>query len=161
MWGLKLRTGLALVLGLATGGFAMADQLAVSTGSWQTLRPQYRKAEVDVDYRSDLSLWILRPHVGALIAGDGDYYVYGGVYTDLKLFDHIVLTLNSSIGGYDGKGFNLGSHFEFRNGAELSYRFNNDWRIGGSFYHISNAGITRANGGSESTLLVVTAPLPW
>jgi len=96
-----------------------------------------------------------------LAAGDGDYYAYTGFVTDFNVANRIVLTLNTAIGGYGGGGYHLGSHFEFRNGAEVSYRFENDWRAGVSFYHISNAGITRDNGGSESALFVVTAPLPW
>lgn len=160
----KYVTALAMAAGLALGGGAFADQqdqLTISGGSWETLRAPYRKPEVDIDYRSGLSLWIIRPHIGVLAAGDGDYYVYGGVLTDITLFGPIVLTLNSSIGEYGGHGYNLGSHFEFRNGFELSYKFENKWRLGGGFYHISNAGITRENGGSESALLALTAPLPW
>jgi lipid A 3-O-deacylase len=164
MWGKNWVIGLAVALGLAGSTAARADQqaeLAVSVGTWETLRDNFRKPEVDIDYRSGLQLWILRPHVGVLVAGDGDYYAYGGFLTDLKLADRIVLTLNTAIGGYGGGGYNLGSHFEFRNGAEISYRFQNDWRAGVGFYHISNAGLTRENGGSESALFVVTAPLPW
>jgi len=156
--------GLAVMLGLMGGSAALADQpaeLVVSVGAWETLRNNYRKSEVDIDYRSGLELWILRPHIGVLAAGDGDYYGFGGFVSDFKLTDRIILTLNTAIGGYGGHGYNLGSHFEFRNGAEISYRFYDDWRAGAGFYHISNAGLTRENGGSESALFVVTAPLPW
>lgn len=162
--GTKLVLGLVLLAGLATGKAALADQsaqLVVSAGTWETLRDQYRKPEFDIDYRSGMQLWILRPHVGVLAAGDGDYYAYGGFVTDFNIANSIVLTLSTAIGGYGGHGFNLGSHFEFRNGAEIAYRFSNDWRAGVGFYHISNAGITRENGGSESALFAVTAPLPW
>jgi hypothetical protein len=164
MWGKNWVIGLAALLGLTAGEAALADQsaeLSVSAGTWETLRDNFRKPEFDIDYRSGLQLWILRPQFGALVAGDGDYYLYGGFVTDFTLVGHIVLTLNSSIGGYGGRGYDLGSHFEFRNGAELSYKFDSGWRAGGGFYHISNAGITRENGGSESALFVVTAPLPW
>jgi lipid A 3-O-deacylase len=156
--------GLALLAGLSVGMAVRADQsseLAVGVGSWETLRAQYRKPEVDIDYRSGTQFWILRPHVGVLAAGDGDYYAYGGLLTDFNLGSRIVLTLNTAIGGYGGNGYHLGSHFEFRNGAEIAYRFENDWRAGVGFYHISNAGITRDNGGSESALFTVVAPLPW
>ena len=160
----KMVIGLAVLAGLASGESVLADpaQLTLSVGTWETLRDQYRKPEVDIDYRFGSPLiWILRPQVGVLVAGDGDYYGYAGFVTDFKLADTIVLTLNSSIGGYNGHGYNLGSHFEFRNGAEIAYRFQNDWRAGIGFYHISNAGLTRENGGSESALFAVTAPLPW
>jgi len=164
MVGNKWAAALLLGLGMATGIAARADQpseLTVSAGSWETLRDQYRKPEVDIDYRSGLQLWILRPHVGVLTAADGDYYAYAGFLTDIHIGGPLVLTLNTAIGGYGGGGYTLGSHFEFRNGAEISYRFENAWRVGVGFYHISNAGITRENGGSESALANLTLPLPW
>jgi hypothetical protein len=162
----RQKDGAALLLlaAVAFGGAARADQtdqLTVGIGSWETLRANDRKPEVDLDYRSGLELWILRPHVGVLAAGDGDYYAYGGFLADFHVLGPIVLTLNSAIGGYGGGGYNLGSHFEFRNGAELAYEFANKWKLGAGFYHISNAGITRENGGSESALLQITAPLHW
>lgn len=165
----KFLCGLAMMAGLACGVVyapaARADQnplLVVSAGTWETLRTPFRTEEVDVDYRFGTDLiWKIRPHVGLLVAGDGDYYGYGGFVADIDLTNHLVLTLNTAIGGYGGGGYNLGSHFEFRNGAEVAYRFTNDWRIGIGFYHISNAGITRENGGSESTLLTISAPMPW
>jgi hypothetical protein len=157
--------GLAMVAGLACGTDARADQnplLVVSSGTWETLRAPFRTEEVDVDYRFGTDLiWKIRPHVGLLVAGDGDYYGYGGFVADIDLTNHLVLTLNTAIGGYGGGGYDLGSHFEFRNGAELAYRFSNDWRLGFGFYHISNAGITRENGGSESALVTISAPMPW
>jgi hypothetical protein len=161
----KYLLGLAMAAGLACGTAARADQnplLVVSAGTWETLRDNFRTGEVDVDYRFGTDLiWKIRPHVGVLAAGDGDYYGYGGFVADLDLLPHLVLTLNTAIGGYGGHGYDLGSHFEFRNGAELAYRFDNDWRIGFGFYHISNAGITRDNGGSESALVSISAPLSW
>ena len=161
----KFLCGLAMVAGLVFGGVARADQnplLVVSAGTWETLRAPFRTEEVDIDYRFGTDLiWKIRPQVGMLVAGDGDFYGYGGFVADIDFTDHLVLTLNSSIGGYGGHGYNLGSNFEFRNGLEVAYRFTNDWRVGLGFYHISNAGITRENGGSESALVSISAPLPW
>lgn len=161
----KYLLGLAMAAALACGVGAKADQnplLVVSAGTWETLRGPFRTGEVDVDYRFGTDLiWKIRPHVGLLVAGDGDYYGYGGFVADIDLTRNLVLTLNTAIGGYGGGGYNLGSHFEFRNGAELAYRFENDWRIGFGFYHISNAGITRENGGSESALVSLSVPMHW
>jgi len=157
--------GLALAAGLFTGAAVRADEanyLVVGAGSWETLRAPFRTEEVDIDYRFGNSiLWKLRPQAGVLIAGDGDYYGYGGFVADFHLTDHVVLTLNTAIGYYGGGGYDLGSHFEFRNGGDIAYQFDNGWRLGAGFYHISNAGITRENGGSESTLLQLSVPMRW
>jgi lipid A 3-O-deacylase len=161
----KYLCALAMVAGLAFGGGARADQdplLVISSGTWETLRAPFRTGEVDVDYRFGTDLiWKIRPQIGMLAAGDGDYYGYGGFVADIDLIGGLVLTLNTSIGGYGGHGYDLGSRFEFRNGLEVAYRLVDDWRIGLGFYHISNAGITRENGGSESALISLSVPMPW
>lgn len=161
----KCIVGLALAAGLFAGAMARADEssyLVVGAGSWETLRAPFRTEEVDIDYRfGNTVLWILRPQAGVLIARDGDYYAYGGFVADFHLTNHLVLTLNTAIGGYGGGGYDLGSHFEFRNGGDIAWQFDNGWRLGAGFYHISNAGITRENGGSESTLLQLSVPMPW
>lgn len=160
----KYLLGLAVGAGLLCSAAVRAEPsyLVVGAGTWETLRGPFRTGEVDIDYRSGSTLlWLLRPQAGVLIAGDGDYYGYGGFVADFHPLDHIVVTLNTAIGFYGGGGYNLGSHFEFRNGGDIAYEFDNKWRIGAGFYHISNAGITRENGGSESALMQLSIPMPW
>jgi hypothetical protein len=94
-----------------------------------------------------------------LVAKDGDYYAYAGLLTDIDLDPHVVATLSAAVGGYGGGGYDLGSHFEFRTGGEMAWRYDDTSRLGVGFYHISNAGITQRNGGSESLLLVYSYPL--
>ena len=161
-----MKIGLAaLALAGALFGFVLpvrADEpstLMIGSGSWETLRDNYRTGEVDVDYRSSYKLWIFHPHAGFVVAGDGDFYADVGLLTDIFWTDHIVTTLGSAFGGYGGGGYNLGSHFEFRSGIDNAYRFSDGTRLGIGFYHISNAGITRENGGSESLLVEFTIPV--
>jgi hypothetical protein len=58
-----------------------------------------------------------------------------------------------------GAGKDLGSHLEFKTGLELAYRFDDMSRIGIAFDHISNAGLTKRNPGTESLLLTYSIPI--
>ena len=53
----------------------------------------------------------------------------------------------------------LGSHIEFKTGAEIDLVFANGIRIGPVFDHVSNAGIGKHNPGEENLLLMVSVPL--
>lgn len=135
--------------------------IVIGGGTWQTLRDQDRTAEFDIAYRSPYRLWIFKPHFGALVAKDGDVYGYGGLLTDIYWGPHFVTTLSTAVGIYGGNGFDLGSHVEFRSGIDLAWRFDNSSRLGVGFYHISNAGLTSRNPGSESLLLQYSLPVSW
>ncbi len=163
-----MRLGKYLLAGLfiaflGTGSFTQAEEdpsyLEISAGTWETLRPNRTEPEVDLTYRSNVELWVARPQVGVVAARDGDYYAFGGLASDIALTSHIILTPVLDAGLYGGGGFRLGSHMEFREGGELAYRFQNASRLGVAFYHLSNAGLTSRNPGSESALMSYALPL--
>jgi hypothetical protein len=158
MVGLALATLLAGTV-VSTAQAADPSLLTISAGGWEVLRGKHTEPELDIDYRSSYRLWIFKPHFGALVAGDGDYYGYGGLLTDIYWGPHIVTTLSTAVGFYGGGGFDLGSHVEFRSGGDIAYRFDNAARLGVAFYHISNAGITQRNPGSESALMTFSYPI--
>ncbi|MTJ81339.1 MAG: acyloxyacyl hydrolase [Telmatospirillum sp.] len=133
--------------------------LVLGAGKWEIFRNVDHAAEFDVAYRPDWTWWILRPQVGMVAVTDGDYYGYVGAVAEVALTDHVILSPNVSIGGYGGHGFRLGSHIEFRSGGDLFWRFADASRLGLGMYHISNAGITRRNPGSESLILQYALPL--
>lgn len=153
----------AVLLGLCvTSGAARAEDpayLTIGAGAWEALRGNLTEPELDVTYRSDYRVWAFKPQIGVLAAKDGDYYVYTGLLSDLYMGKHFVLTPSFNVGFYDGGGFDLGSHFEFREGLEVAYRFENKVRVGFAFYHMSNAGLSSRNPGSESALLTYSIPL--
>jgi hypothetical protein len=154
-----MAAGLALAMPSTPAKSADPAYLVIGAGTWETLRDGYRKGELDVAYRSNYALWIFKPQAGLLVAGDGDFFGYTGLYTDIYWGSHIVTTLSATFGGYGGGGYDLGSHFEFRTGGDVAWRFADTSRLGIGFYHISNAGITRRNPGSESLLLQYSLPL--
>jgi hypothetical protein len=133
--------------------------LMVGGGAWEALRDVLRVGEGDIAYRFSDRWWIFKPHVGLVVAGDGDVLGYGGVLIDLYFGPHVVTTLSSSVGLWAGHGFNLGSRVEFRSGVDAAWRFDDASRLGVGFYHTSNADLTNRNPGSESLLVVYSIPI--
>lgn len=156
---------LAAAIGFVAAGFtapAFAEDpsyLVVGAGSWEIFRDAAHAGEFDIAYRPNTTWWIFKPHVGFVGVTDGDYYGYAGLLTDIPLGQHIVLTPSIAIGGYGGHGYWLGSHVEFRSGGDIAWRFSDASRLGLGIYHISNAGISRRNPGSESAIVEYSIPL--
>jgi lipid A 3-O-deacylase len=137
-------------LELGAGGYDFIGNHATSEGIFRG------------EYRFDTKLWELRPLLGAEITSDTSSYIYGGFALDVYFGDHWVLTPNEAVGFWsrgDHEAENLGSYVEFRSGAEFDYRFDNHSRLGVSFHHISNAGLTQRNPGEEEALVTFSLPL--
>ena len=112
------------------------------------------------EYRFGDLLWIVAPFIGVMGTGKGAFYGYGGLGFDIVLAAKWIITPSAAVGYFShGTGIDLGSHCEFRTGAEFDYRFDNLVRLGVGLYHISNAGITKQNPGAELATLVLTVPL--
>ena len=111
------------------------------------------------EYRFGQKLWIFKPFLGLMGTTDRAFYGYGGFLVDIYFGNRWVLMPNAAYGYYDkGNGKDLGSHSEFRTGAEFAYRFDDRSRLGFSFHHISNAGISKKNPGEEEMTLVFSLP---
>ncbi len=112
------------------------------------------------EYRFGDKYFFLQPFVGLEGTSGHNIYGYGGFGVEIGLTDHLILYPNVAVGLY-GKGDDkeLGSVIEFRSGFELDYRFSDKSRLGFSFHHLSNAGITMRNPGVEEALLTYTLPL--
>jgi lipid A 3-O-deacylase len=135
--------------------------LAFGAGAWDFDHGQ-TAGEVRGEYRFAQGLWFIKPFIGALGTTDSAVYAYGGLRADLIFAEHYVLMPNAAVGYFErGNGKNLGSHVEFKTGVEFAYRFDNAIRLGIAFDHISNAGITKQNPGTENLLLVLSLPLTW
>jgi hypothetical protein len=134
----------------------------------QKNEPRDKAADFRVEYRFGTSLFpaiedyvAIRPFVGGEATSDGGLYGLGGLMFDIPL-GPLTLTPNFGVGlHHDGGGKELGSVIEFRSSAELSYRFENQSRLGVSFGHISNAGITTLNPGAEIFTVYYHLPSSW
>lgn len=117
---------------------------------------------LQVEYRSFIKKhsW-LRPLVGIMGTDKASLYLYGGIAGDI-FFGKTpwVLTPSFAPGIYfRGKGKDLGFPLEFRSSLELAYALKNAGRIGGQFYHMSNASLGHKNPGSESLVIFYSLAL--
>jgi lipid A 3-O-deacylase len=154
------------VLALAASilpGAARADDdpglLALGIGAFDFDHRQ-PAAEFRGEWRFSQGLWLIKPLLGAFVTSRGSFYGYFGLRADIILAEHYVIMPVAAFGYYDkGNGKDLGSHAEFKTGVEFAYRFDNAMRLGLAFDHISNAGITQKNPGTENLLVVLSLPL--
>jgi lipid A 3-O-deacylase len=147
------------------------DLVGFGGGYFDTLKnePRNRAADFRLEYRFGDSLWpavdeyvSIRPWAGVEFTSDGAAYGLGGILFDIPLGSSFTFTPNFGAGVYhDGDGKQLGSFWQFRSTAELSYRFSDQSRVAVSFGHISNAGLTDQNPGSEILSIYYQVPADW
>jgi lipid A 3-O-deacylase len=114
------------------------------------------RAEFRSNYRL---LYVLKPMIGIEATSDRAYYAFFGFNADIYFGNRFVVMPNAAVGYYDkGNGKDLGSRAEFRTGAEFAYRFDDHSRLGVYFDHISNAGFTKRNPGTEIIGLAYSIP---
>lgn len=117
-----------------------------------------KAGDLDIEYRAD-RLWIIHPVAGAEFTTDSAYMIYGGFNFDVPLGKHFMLTFGSAAGHFSkGSGKDLGGGFQFRSGGEIAIRLKDDSRLGLDLHHISDAGTTKHNPGTE--ILAITYSIP-
>lgn len=156
----SLVAGLALAL-LAAAAPAKADSRILITGgagAFDFLH-NYTAAEGRLELRFAQSFFFLKPSIGTFFTNRGSVYTYFALRGEIPLGSHFMIIPIAAVGDYEkGNGKDLGSHIEFKTGAEFDYVFDNGLRIGPAFDHVSNAGIGKKNPGEENLMLMVTVP---
>ena len=115
-----------------------------------------------VELRMKPGLWHFHPHLGFQGTTDGMVYGFGGVHLDLPLGDHLRLVPSGSVGFYDDgeNDKNLDGLVEFRIGAGVAWQFASGLRVGGTWYHMSNAYTADRNPGAEMLFLELGFAFP-
>ena len=120
-------------------------------------RPTHFSAEVRARNFTRLHL---TPVAGAGFSSDEASFLYAGMYADIWILDWWAITPGFAPGFFNsGDTLKLGSSLEFRSSIETSVRFKNGIRIGLSFSHVSNGGISHKNPGTESWSFVCIFPI--
>lgn len=134
--------------------------LGVGAFNIQGHRDSTTSPEANIEFRYGKKLFFIGPMVGILATENGGVFGYGGFYSDIALYKHVVITPVAALGGYHrGGGIDLGETFQFRLSATIAYEFNDRSRLGVKFAHISNAGIGSHNPGDNELLLTYALPL--
>jgi hypothetical protein len=120
----------------------------------------YTAPEGRLELRFAESFFYIKPSVGTFFTTKGSVYTYFALRGEIPLGPHFLLIPIEAVGDYEkGNGKDLGSHIEFKSGAELDLVLADGIRIGPAFDHVSNAGIGKKNPGEENLLMMFTAPL--
>lgn len=151
---------LSAVLTSLMASSALAGDLAFSAGSFDL--DDDNTANFGLEYRGNAFWYDLEPMVGLQANVDGGVYGYAGLNYDWQFAEDWFLTPNAAVGLYeDNSSVDLGGAVQFRTGIELSYAFENDYRLGLAFHHISNAGIYDNNPGAEQVMLTYSIPVSF
>ncbi|AFJ02758.1 Lipid A 3-O-deacylase (PagL) [Methylophaga frappieri] len=130
-----------------------APEFVLSGGAFEAFATQ-RSAEFGLAYRFSPRKWSLIPEIGLSANSDGGYWAHLGLRYDLQLNQKWLITPQLALVGYEnGGGEDLGSGLLFRSGIELGYRLTSGSKLAITLYHLSNAGLSGNNPGSESVIL--------
>ncbi len=103
----------------------------------------------------------LKPFAALEITSQGSTWAGIGILYDMQLSEKLYLTTSFAPGLYNqgGGDINLGHIIEFRTQLELSYKFENNYRIGAGFSHMSNSSLDSRNPGTEVLSLYWHIPI--
>lgn len=138
------------------------SSLLIVGGGWLDAGSNHSGGLGQVEYRWKGLRWCkyLRPQLSLLLPGFNSFYVGAGMGVELYLSERLVFTPFFSPGlYYQGNGRNLGYPLEFRSGLELCFKYKNGMRIGGQFYHLSNASLSNKNPGMNALVFILSLPL--
>jgi len=162
-WTFRAVLGVAAGLLLAVPAWAEESEpalLALGLGYYDIHQQDETAADLRLEFRADLALWIFRPWLGVEVTSDGAVYGLGGFLADIPLGPRLRLTPSLGAGAYyNGDGKDLGHAVQFRSQIELGYRFQDGQRLALAFSHISNASLSSQNPGTEILTLYYMVPL--
>lgn len=136
-----------------------ADIIYLSIGKFDATRKR-PKWLGQMEYRPNYLCSKVRPYVSMFLTENQSIFASTGLALDIFLLKNIVFTPSFGPGIYfQGKGKNLHHPFTLRSSVDISVKFSNLSRIGVQLSHISNAGITEKNPGSEILTFFYAIPL--
>ena len=96
----------------------------------------------------------LNPVIGGFITAESATMFYSGFETNIGQ-NSIYLNLSSSAGIYsNGDGKDLGNALQFKSEVNLFYKLGKSSRVGLGWHHISNAGLSSVNPGTNNFYLI-------
>ena len=136
------------------------NYIAISSAVFDILQQTDPSSESRVEFRLGKVKLGGHPFSGVMVNTEGAMHIYFGLYYDIPLTDVLFLTPSFAPGLYAQRNSkDLKFALEFRSQLEVSFRLNNDVRIGFSFNHISNASLGIENPGVESLALTYVIPI--
>ena len=146
-WAVTLMPSGAPYLSVGAGALNLVG--AVDDGGYN-----HTPAEFDAEYQSGFRLYGIGYILGLLANTDSGVDGYGGLYADLALTPHWILTPEAALSGYSqGTSKNMGSTFLFRLELGLAYQMDDGGRLGLKIAHLSNGDLYSRNPGENELLI--------
>lgn len=137
------------------------DLLHVAIGYFDVFDDQ-ESIDLRVEYRPAVPIFFdnLRPWAGGEITTEGTIWAGGGALYDWNFQDNWYATPSVGVGLYSdgGDDIDLDHPIQFRAQMEISYKFNNNMRLGAALGHMSNADLGDTNPGVETLDLGWSVP---
>jgi len=140
---------------------AAVPMINLTVGKVGVFDDEFKADRVGIEYRfRPFGKWDLIPAIGYAFSENDDSFFYADLRYDYWLNNRWVLIPSLGAGVFtNGTKLDLGNDIEFRSGLEIAYRFNTNYRIGVALFHLSNAGISNNNPGTEALVLSLSIPL--
>lgn len=146
--------------GAADDASWIAPRLDVSVGTFQALDGGSPLA-MGLEYHGRaFGRWSLVPGAGLVAGDDHSRFAYANLSRGFALRRDWTATIRFGAGYFhEGADVQLGHPLVFQTGLELGRWIEGRWRVGLAFDHLSNAGLSQHNPGTEMLVLRVSMPL--
>lgn len=144
----------------AAGVLPNSSFFGLSVGVYDPLNHGKAATFFNAEWQPDLKLaGFLQPLLGGMVTTRGSLLGYGGFGAPIKLGENMQLMPSLALGLYKkGGGYDLEKTLVVRTGAELSYIFKDESRIGMNFHVIGNG--TSTNRSDRTSILGVSYTMP-
>ena len=135
--------------------------LNLTMGKLGVFDPDKKNNRYGMEYRgTPITKWALIPSYGISWSTEKSKYLYTELKHDWLFKKHWVFTTSLGVGFFDNSNnIDLGYPIEFRSGFELTFKFENGYRLGFNAYHLSNSRLSSKNPGTESLSISLLIPL--
>jgi lipid A 3-O-deacylase len=134
--------------------------LSAGAGYWEAGK-KHSGNLFQLEYRfGSYCFWRIRPQLVFIFPELAAVFSGLGIGYELYITPHFLITPSFTPGVYfKGNGRDLGYPLEFRSSIEAAFEWKN-CRLGGQFYHISNASLGSRNPGGNAYVLFLAIPFP-
>lgn len=129
---------------------------------WFDLQPGERTPTLQFSFDSGLRYWASAPTAGAMLGPVDASSQLSSVGIELEVPVGESFSFTPSIGAGlqpSTDASQPGMAMEFRGGAELSYQFANDWKVGAAYFHVAEGGIGSGQPGNDVLSFSFTVPI--
>jgi hypothetical protein len=172
--GLCLAAGTAAAQSKPVQGLSTQVKPEYITGGvgYFDLRPSEPSSNVQLDWGIGLKYWLFMPEAaGAALAPSDRSAVtpngsHGGIGLELSLGDSFYFTPSIAAGVADKGDLRdptnpANNQIEIRTGIAAAYEFSNDWRLGATYFHVTNPGQDNASSSTAGDVLNFTLAVPF